>query len=68
MRRKMDNMLIRCRSGAKRFLDEEKGSHIVEIIVVIVILIAVASVFRVQLEGAVIAAFQSLTNFVNTGL
>lgn len=38
----------------------------VSMIVLIVIVIAVATVFREQLEGVIRAAFSKLTTFVNT--
>lgn len=41
-------------------------TNFVAIIVLIVIIIALGVVFRRELEGAVKAVFQNLTNFINT--
>lgn len=46
--------------------DEEGDTNMVSMIVLIVIVIAVATVFREQLEGVIRAAFSKLTTFVNT--
>ena len=58
---------IRWEQFADRLLHEEKGaSDIVAIMVVIVILLAVAVVFKGQLEGLVSAVFGKATDWVNS--
>lgn len=50
-----------CRRAVRNFLQEEKGaSDIVAILLVIVILIAVAAIFREQLIKAVTGVFEKL--------
>ena len=50
-----------CRRAVRNFLQEEKGaSDIVAILLVIVILIAVAAIFREQLIKAVTGVFENL--------
>ena len=47
------------------FAEEEKGAaDIVAIIMVIVVVIAVAGVFKEQLERVIKATFDKLTNFI----
>lgn len=66
MLKKVKNMMIsQIVKAVEVFTKEEKGaSNIVEILVIIAILLAVAVVFREQLIGAINAAFGSLTDFV----
>lgn len=57
---------MKAAEAVKEFASGEKGaSHLVEIIVVIVIVIAIAGVFHEQLEKAVEAIFTNLTGFIN---
>lgn len=50
-----------CRETLKSFMKEEKGaSDIVAILLIIVVLIAVAGIFKDQLEAAVESAFGTL--------
>jgi len=50
-----------CRNVVNRFRKEEKGaSDIVAILLVIVVLIAVAAIFREQLLAAVTGVFENL--------
>lgn len=65
MREKMIAGYLRCRMACGKvlgnFIEEEKGaSDIVAIMLVIVILIAVAAVFREQLMAAVTGVFEQL--------
>ncbi len=58
---------MECRNALEKFLSDETGaSNMVEIIVVIVIILAVAGVFRTQLTGAVNAIFTKLTEFIGS--
>ena len=66
---KMDLALLKAKSRWDRFVDyllyDEKGaSDIVAIMVVIVILLAVAAVFRTQLMGLVESVFDKATTWV----
>ncbi len=57
---------MKAAEAVKEFASGEKGaSHLVEIIVVIVIVIAIAGVFRKQLQDAIEAIFTNLTGFIN---
>ena len=57
---------MKAAEAVKEFARGEEGaSHLVEIIVVIVIVIAIAGVFREQLQGAIEAIFGNLTSFIN---
>ena len=57
---------IRMEHGLERLVEEEKGaSDIVAILVVIVILIAVAGIFRKGLIELVNTVFSKVTDFVN---
>lgn len=67
---KMDMMLIGAKMRWNQFVDrmlhEEKGaSDIVAIMVVIVILLAVAVIFKEQLTGLVQKVFQKATDWVD---
>jgi len=56
---------LACMNALERLKKEEKGaSDMVAILLVIVILVAVAAVFRTQLMGAVNTAFESLNGFL----
>lgn len=57
---------LACMDALKRFGEEEKGSDLVVAIIMIVIAIAVAAVFRTQLLGAVNLAFEKLTEFMGS--
>lgn len=66
---KMDMMLLSAKAKLNGFVDrlihEEKGaSDIVAIMVVIVILLAVAAIFKDQLIGLVEAVFGKATDWV----
>lgn len=68
MKRKMTEWYIKgqikMRGLKERFLQEEKGaSHLVEIVVVVLIVIAVATIFRDQLTDAMTQAMGKLTSF-----
>ncbi len=58
---------MRCTDALERFLAEERGdSNLVSIMVVIVIVLAVAGVFRTQLMSAVNTIFARLTEFIGS--
>ena len=68
MFRKLDMLLISAKGKMERLADrmihEEKGAaDIVAILVVIVILIAVAGIFRTQLMELVTTVFEKVTDF-----
>lgn len=70
MLKRLDLMAINLKCRLSRFKDwvlyEEKGaSDIVAIMVVIVILIAVAAIFKEELEGLVRQVFKKSTDWVN---
>ena len=72
MREFLDGKLIGMQLRARRFLsqmmEEERGdTNFVAIIIIIVILIAIAGVFKEQLEGAIEKVFGSLTDFIDNG-
>ena len=72
MRDFLDGKLIGMQLRARRFLsqmmEEERGdTNFVAIIIIIVILIAIAGVFKEQLEGAIEKVFGSLTDFIDNG-
>lgn len=48
--------------------DEEGDTNMVSMIVLIVIVIALATIFKEQLQLAIEAVFGKLTEFINTGL
>jgi len=71
MFKKMDSLLLNMKSRwevfADRMLHEEKGAaDIVAILVVIVILLGVAVIFREQLEKLVEAVFGKATSWVES--
>lgn len=56
---------VRLMKAVEQFTSEEKGaSHMVEIIVVIVIILAVAAVFRDNITAAVEKVMKRFTEFV----
>lgn len=70
MMESMDMLLLTLKTKGENWLDrmlhEEKGaSDIVAIMVVIVILLAVAGIFRTQLEELVRTVFGKATDWVN---
>ena len=72
MRDFLDGKLIGMQLRARRFLsqlaEEERGdTNFVAIIIIIVILIAIAGIFKDQLEGAIEKVFGSLTDFIDNG-
>lgn len=72
MRDFLDGKLIGMQLRAGRFLsqmmEEERGdTNFVAIIIIIVILIAIAGIFKDQLEGAIEKVFGSLTDFIDNG-
>ena len=70
MLERMDFMMISAKNRMGKYLErvanEEDGSVMIEIILLIVVLIVVAGVFQKQLSGAVEAVFKKLTNFINS--
>lgn len=55
-----------CDRTADRLAHEEKGaSDMIAILLIVVILIAVAGIFRTQLIGIVNQVFEKLTNFIS---
>lgn len=69
MERKLDNLYWRMRFGLIGMLedflmDEEGDSNMVSVIVLIVIILAVAAIFREQLQEAVTAVFDNLMEFI----
>jgi len=67
----MDGVLLRCQSRLWGYLDnlkkEEKGaSDIVAIMVVIVVIIAVAGLFKTELMKAVGEVFGKLSTFIGS--
>ena len=71
MRDFLDGKLIGMQLRARRFLsqmmEEERGDTNFVAIIIIVILIAIAGVFKEQLEGAIEKVFGSLTDFIDNG-
>lgn len=73
MKGKMREWLVRGKvrqmkaaEAVKEFASGEKGaSHLVEIIVVIVIVIAIAGIFHSKLQEAIETIFGNLTGFIN---
>ncbi len=53
------------REKLEELLSEEGDTNFVSIIVIIVILIAIAAVFQEQLEAAITAVFEKLTEFID---
>lgn len=65
----LDGKLIGLQFKARRFLsqlaEEERGdTNFVAIIIIIVILIGVAGLFKTELEGAITKIFGKLSNFI----
>lgn len=58
----MWNFIFTCRE--KFLCDEEGDSNMVAVIVLIVIILAVAAIFRTQLINAVNAVFENLMEFI----
>lgn len=70
MLEKMDMVLLNLQTRGKkffeRFVHEEKGaSTFIEIGIIVVILVAVAVVFREGLTNLINAAFEKVTEFIN---
>lgn len=66
---KMDMALLNAQTRGKRVIErlireEDGASNFIEIGVIIVILVAVAVIFQDGLKGAIEAAFQKLTDFI----
>lgn len=73
MREFLDGKLIGLQLRARRFFsqlaEEERGdTNFVAIIIIIVILMAVAGLFKTELDGAIKKIFKSLTDFIDKGL
>ena len=65
---KLIGMQLRARRFVSQLLEEERGdTDFVAIIIIIVILIAIAGIFKDQLEKAIKKVFDSLTNFIDNG-
>ncbi len=65
MKSKMDELLWKAYFGVQNFIKDEEGdSNMVAVIVLIVIILAVATVFRRNLEGAVDLIMGKFTDFV----
>ena len=63
---KLIGMQLRARRFVSQLLEEERGdTNFVAIIIIIVILIAIAGIFKDQLEKAIKKVFDSLTNFID---
>lgn len=65
----LDNLYWRVKFGVMNWVedfltDEEGDSNLVSIIVLIVIILAVAAIFREQLISAVTAVFENLMEFI----
>ncbi|MCI5699205.1 MAG: hypothetical protein MR308_02255 [Lachnospiraceae bacterium] len=59
-------MQMKLKGCLEKFTKEERGaSDIVAIILICVVVIAVAAIFRTQLLGAVNTVMEKLMNFVN---
>ncbi len=55
---------MKLQNAGKRFREEERGAtHLVEIIVVIIIVIGIAAIFRAQLTEFVTKVMEDLLNF-----
>lgn len=72
MKRKLMELQVRGRiflqEKMEKFLSEEKGaSHMIEIIVVAVVVIGVATVFKTELGKAIVEIFKKVTTFINQG-
>lgn len=69
MKQKLDNLYWRLKfegmESIEEFLKDEEGdSNLVAVIVLIVIILAVAAIFREQLINAVNAVFENLMDFI----
>ena len=69
---KMDKLYLDARTRGKQlvqdFREEERGaSDIVAIIAIIVIVLAVAVIFREQITSVVKSAFKNVTDWINSG-
>lgn len=65
MKSKMEELLWKAYFGVQNFIKDEEGdSNMVAVIVLIVIILAVATVFRRNLEGAVDLIMGKFTDFV----
>ncbi|HJB27438.1 MAG TPA: hypothetical protein IAA06_01400 [Candidatus Blautia faecavium] len=65
MKSKMDELLWKAYFGVQNFIKDEEGdSNMVAVIVLIVIVLAVAAVFRENLEDAVELVMDKFTSFV----
>ncbi len=65
MDRKMISLQVRAESWLKRFLEKEDGdTNFVSIIVIIVIILAIAGIFRDQLTKAVRGVMDNLLGFL----
>lgn len=65
MKSKMDELLWKAYFGVQNFIKDEEGdSNMVAVIVLIVIILAVATVFRRNLEEAVDLIMGKFTDFV----
>ena len=65
---KLIGMQLRARRFVSQLLEEERGdTNFVAIIIIILILIAIAGIFKDQLEKAIKKVFDSLTNFIDNG-
>ncbi|MBS7033299.1 MAG: hypothetical protein KH237_19670 [Clostridium sp.] len=60
-------MQLRARRFVSQLLEEERGDTNFVAIIIIVILIAIAGIFKDQLEKAIKKVFDSLTNFIDNG-
>lgn len=72
MRQKLDNLYWRMRfrfmGMMEEFLKDEEGdTNMVSMIVLIVIVIALATIFKNQLAKAIELVFEKLTDFIKTG-
>ncbi len=68
----LDNLYWRVKFGLMNWVedfltDEEGDSNLVSIIVLIVIILAVAAIFKDGLEQAIKDVFLKLTTFISTG-
>lgn len=64
---KLIGMQLRARRFVSQLLEEERGDTNFVAIIIIVILIAIAGIFKDQLEKAIKKVFDSLTNFIDNG-
>ena len=66
MKSKMDELLWKAYFGVQNFIKDEEGdSNMVAVIVLIVIVLAVAAVFRENLEDAVELVMDNLHRLLN---